>query len=285
MGYWPAKFVLLFVVGGKFLAFLVASFATIACAGSAQAALVGHWTFDGPNPLKDLTGNFADLQLNGDASIVNGQLNVNGSGTSASGWAVTNGAYTGAAITEKTLVSWLTLESFSTWSGSALTIDKKTVDVFDGIVFGERQTNRWMAGSNSFSRTQDFNPGYQETAPGSLIQMAITYQNSSGQALIKSYRNGALIGSYTKGSIPTFVSGDTEVLFGLRHTLPSGQKPGALDALIEEARIYNTVLSQAEIAALSPRAVPGPLPLLGALAALDRSRRLRSRRRHTPGDV
>ena len=72
--------------------------------------LIGHWTFDDGEELIDQMGNFPDLVLEGDAEIADGSLNVNGSGTTASGWAWTSGEYTGPDITEKTLVSWFTLE-------------------------------------------------------------------------------------------------------------------------------------------------------------------------------
>ena len=67
---------------------------------------------------------------------------MNGSGTSATGWAVTQGgSYSGPPITSKTLVSWLTLEGLENVAdaGSAMTIDRVTVDHFDGIIFAERQ--------------------------------------------------------------------------------------------------------------------------------------------------
>ena len=47
--------------------------------------LIGHWTFDDGEELIDQMGNFPDLVLEGDAEIADGSLNVNGSGTTASG--------------------------------------------------------------------------------------------------------------------------------------------------------------------------------------------------------
>ena len=56
-------------------------------------------------------------------------------------------------IGEKTLVSWVTLQSLTNIAraGSALTLDTQTGDVFDGIVFAERDTNRWMRLKFEFS--------------------------------------------------------------------------------------------------------------------------------------
>jgi hypothetical protein len=204
--------------------------------------LVGHWTFEPGEELVDLTGNFVELTLKG-ATVENGQLDV-GPGK----WAVASG-YSGPKIAEKTMVSWASLDDLNVQAGSILTIDRISVDEFDAIVFGERQPHRWMNGSSFFRRTQDANPGFEETETGQLIQIAITYEDSGGNAHIKLYRNGELIGDYTQGAIATWEEDDAEVFFGIRHGNVGGG-PGNLDAHIEEARIYDGVLSQAEIQAL-----------------------------------
>ena len=89
-------------------------------------------------------GNFLDLVLEGDAEIADGSLNVNGSGTTASGWAWTSGEYTGPDITEKTLVSWFTLESLEDGAkaGSVITLDKVTVD--QSTEYLSRETKKSM---------------------------------------------------------------------------------------------------------------------------------------------
>jgi len=51
-----------------------------------HADLIGHWTFETDNELNDLTGNFPDLLLVGTASVSGGALDVNGTGTTATGW-------------------------------------------------------------------------------------------------------------------------------------------------------------------------------------------------------
>jgi hypothetical protein len=212
--------------------------------GQAQKAetLVGWWTFEPGEELKDLMGNFADITLKG-AKVEKGQLDVD-----MGKWAVAS-PYTGPEVKEKTLVSWLYLDDLNVMSGSSLTIDRISVDEFDATVYGERQPHRWMAGSSFFRRTQDPAPGFEEKEKGKLIQMAISYEDKGGQAHIKLYRNGELIGDYTMGAIATWVKGDGEAFFGLRHGNVGGG-PGNLDAHIEECRIYGAVLSQDEIKAL-----------------------------------
>jgi hypothetical protein len=204
-------------------------------------AVIGHWTFEDGEELTDLMGNFPDLKLEGDAEINDGSLDLNGSGTTASGWAWSSGEYQGPEITNKTLVSWFTLESLSelTKAGSIITLDKVTADQFDGIIFAERQPNRWMNGSSNFRRTQDFNPGGEETVTGEEVMVAITYEDiGGGQVKVTGYRNDEEIGSYNSANLRTWPTGDAEIIFGKRHGAPMPGGPGALDALIHEAQIY-----------------------------------------------
>lgn len=250
---------------------------------SSPAALVGHWTFDGGS-LLDSTGNFGPLVLQGNASIADGALDVNGAGTVASGWAATSGP-SGVAIASKTMVSWITLESLSSTAvaGSAMSLDSTSVDKFDGIVFAERDANRWMNGSSNFNRTpagQFSEASALESTTGSVIQLAITYQDlGAGNVQITGYRNGTLMGSYSSPNFATWAAGDQEVIFGKRHLSNATDGPGALDARIHEARLYDSVLSQSEIQGLTmvPEPAAAGLTLLSAVALLARRRRAAAR--------
>merc|ERR1712096_41425 len=72
--------------------------------GAQKDKLVGHWTFEKGEELKDLTGNFPDIKLMG-AKIANGALDVD-----AGKWAITGGDYNGPEITSMTLISWATIQ-------------------------------------------------------------------------------------------------------------------------------------------------------------------------------
>ena len=216
-------------------------------------SLTGHWIFEVGSELKDLKGNFPDIVLEGDAAVVNGSLNINGSGTSSTGWAHTGAG--GLPIASKTLVSWLTLEGLETVAkaGAPISLDSVVTDRFDGIVFAERNTNRWMNGSSGFQRTPadqfDQTALSEETATGTPLMLAITYQDlGDGQVQITGYRNGEPMGQYDISNFATWTGGEQEVLFGPRHSSPT--PIGALDALVHEARLYGKAATPAEIQAL-----------------------------------
>ena len=208
-----------------------------AFAQDAQAdKLIGWWLFDSE---KDETGNWSDIALHG-AEIKDGQLIVE-----TGKWAHALG-YTGADIEEKTLMTWVALDSLAATKGSALTLDKASEDQFDGIVYAERQPNQWMSGSSWFHRTEDFPKAHNETKEGEMVYLTFTYEDKGGTYKITGYRNGVNLGSYEKGHTQTWPTGDAEIIWGKRHTNGlSG--PGDLNARIEESRIYSVALTEAEI--------------------------------------
>ncbi|HUF61009.1 MAG TPA: hypothetical protein VMN36_02950 [Verrucomicrobiales bacterium] len=240
----------------------------LAAATGLRAELVGHWTFQPGQELTDRTGNFPDLLVQGDAQVAGGQLDLNGTGVDATGWAITNsdaGAYSGPPLTDKTLVSWVILDALEDGArtGSAITLDRVASDSFDGIIFAERQFNRWMNGSSNFARTQDFDPGFEEIAVGQLVQLAITYHHlDNGQLLVTGFRNGQTIGQYESANPSSWDSGDAEVIFGKRHGNTAGG-PGALDTRIEEASLYREALSPAEILLLYQLGPSGEEAIIG----------------------
>ena len=202
--------------------------------------MIGHWTFEKGDELKGLTGHFGDIEFKG-AEVKDGKLHIGNNK-----WAMTTG-YKGPNIgPDKTLVTWLYLDDLNVRRGAPLAVNKSSGDTFDAIVYAERQERHWMAGSSHFRRTQDAVPGYEENETGKLIQVAISYEDDGGNAKIMIYRNGDRIGSYTRGPIRSWMAGDVEALFGPR-ALIGGTAHGWIIARIEDARIYNAVLSQDEL--------------------------------------
>lgn len=216
--------------------------------------LVGWWRFDSAN---EETGNFGDVVLHG-ATIENGQLVV-----SNGKWAHSL-EYTGPDITELTLASWVSLDSYAKTNGSALTLDELSTDQFVAIVWAERVNRQWMPGSSGFQRTADFPNAVTEEDTGEMHFVAITYKNVNNQYEITGYRNGESMGGFTKGGLKTWEAGDSEAIWGRRH-VNGLSGPGDLNAHIEESRIYNVALNADEIMSLHTGALT-PVEPQGKLA-------------------
>ncbi|NIP25299.1 MAG: hypothetical protein GWN67_07455 [Phycisphaerae bacterium] len=149
------------------------------------------------------------------------------------------------AGTDKTLVVWFAPADLTHRGGSALTI--QSGDQFDGIVFGEIQEGKWMAGSDYHKRTERSQDKYlRETADSKkTVQMAIVYKGDR----ILIYRNGASYASYQAKNIDLLSPENNIAVFGLRHVGAGG---GQISGDIEDARIYAKALSLDEIKSLRP---------------------------------
>ena len=201
--------------------------------------LVGWWLFDSE---KDEIGNWGDITLQG-AKIADGQLVVE-----TEKWAHALD-YTGPDITELSLVTWVSLDDYNNTAGSALTLDKESVDQFCAIVWAEREDKQWMPGSSHFRRTADFPDAVTEKETGEMVYLAITYEDVKNKYRITGYRNGENLGSFDMGDLRTWPAGDAEAIWGKRHA--NGlEGPGELNAHIEESRIYNVALTEDEIQSL-----------------------------------
>lgn len=239
----------------------------------ATAALVGQWTFENDS-LADATGHFPDLTLVNGASVAGGRLSV-----TAGQYAESPAGYSGAAITAKTLVAWAYLRDMSTTGGALLSLTNGAGDPnFDGIVFAERTSRQWMAGSEYWHRSPVDNAGAAETASSShLLQLAIVYKTSPDT--IEIYRDGNLYTTCACSTVPTYSGTATNVFLGARLRY-MGSVYGWVNAQIAEARLYDAPLTQQEIRDLAIVPEPTALSLLalgaaGTLAQGRRSGRLR----------
>jgi hypothetical protein len=231
----------------------VAAFASLAGpAAAADPTLVGDWNFNSATP-GDSSGHWANFQLVGSAAVSGGRLAVSGTGNggnAATGWARALG-YSGPTITDKTMVSWVALDSTSIVSGSPISLYKPAGDQFDAVDYAEQQSFRWMAGSNNFLRTAGFVPNVDDTNVGSLRQIAISYHaNTDGSQTISGCLNGVFLGSYPTGKIGFDQTESPVALFGPRHMAggTNGTPVGSIQAHIDESRLYSRAISCAEVA-------------------------------------
>ena len=155
-------------------------------------------------------------------------------------------------LLDRTLVAWVSLANTRQRGACALSVTN--MFQYDGIVFGELEPGKWMAGSDQHARTQkDQSQCPVETAePGELVQIAIVYTWES----ITIYRNGRKYAEYDPGGRPPF-NNDSFLLIG------NGPRwSPTLAGAIEEARVYNVVLSPQMIASLRPNE-PSPIGPVG----------------------
>lgn len=117
---------------------------------------IAHWSFD-----QDLTDHIGSLDfedVTGQSYIdtTEGALVLDGNTVLH-----TNGAATEAgpvALEKKTLALWVSVETLDQQYGtSPMSVETMSPHAFDALVFEERQSNKWMAGSDYFERTQDLN--------------------------------------------------------------------------------------------------------------------------------
>ena len=116
--------------------------------------------------------------------------------------------------------------------------------------FGELSPGKWMAGSDTFQRTQQDQAAYpSETADSNtLVQMVVVYRGRN----IAVYRDGKPYAAYEIKQPQVFGSGSV-VMFRKRH-LDMGEK-GYFRGKITDARVYDRPLTATQIAALEPGAL------------------------------
>ncbi len=218
-----------------------------ACDKTVGANLIGQWTFEPGEELLDLTGHWDPLTLHGGAQAKNGQLDLNDSTT----WANALN-FNGNKLRSKTLVAWVTLDSLNIRTGSPLTIDARTYDNFDGIIWAENQGSAFQVGSSNGWRGNQ--PFTTSESAGTMVQVAIAYDDvGGGNVSIAECRNGVQERLYTSGNMAEWTPPEIEALFGPRLTIGDANRWGEIDAHIEESRLYAGALTCAEIGALVPK--------------------------------
>lgn len=196
---------------------------------------IARWEFN--DDLQDSLGEL-HVTANG-AKLKDGSLLVNGRQAFAAS------APLKKSIKEKTLEVWLRLDHLNQSGGGAVTLQTLDGATFDSIVFAEREPKRWMAGSNGFVRTQSFQAPEETEADKQVVHFAIVYD---ADGTITGYRNGQLYGQPYKSNGPTtFEAEKSQIVFGLRHSPPGGNR--MLAAAIDRAALYDCALTAAEVSA------------------------------------
>lgn len=134
------------------------------------------------------------------------------------------------------------LDDLGQRGGGVISLQTPDGAVFDALVFGETEPGRWIAGSDSFKRTRSFAGPAEADARDRFVHVAVTY---AADGTVTAYREGGPYGaSYTTTPPPAFAPG-AEVLFGLRHAPPGGNRH--LTGAIRRVRLYDRALTADEV--------------------------------------
>ena len=197
---------------------------------------IARWSFD--KTTDDELGSL-DGQTAGTARVASGNLRVDGK----TGYVST--AVLDRDLTEKTLEAWVKLDTLVQRGGGIVSVQTLGGEVFDAIVFGERQPLQWMAGSDGFRRTQSFAGPEEREADRRFVHVAIAWH---ADGTIAGYRGGLPYGTpyQSKGPV-TFKKGQAQLLFGLRHSPPGGNR--FVSAQFDRVALYDRALTADEVAA------------------------------------
>ena len=194
------------------------------------------WEFD--DNFKDTLGSL-DATAHGGAKIVDGCLILDGKDSYVATKPLT------LELHEKTLEVWVQVDDLNQAGGGVISVQLLDGSTFDAIVFGERESKKWMAGSNGFVRTQPFNGVEEIDAKDRAVHFAIAYHKDG---TIAGYRDGIAYGEpYRPGELPGYAAGKSQVIFGLRHSPVGGNR--MLTGRIQRAQLYDRALTADEVAA------------------------------------
>ena len=171
-------------------------------------------------------------------------------------------------LREKTLEAWVQLDTLDQAGGAAISVETINGITFDAIVFGEREPQRWMSGSNTFSRSESFVGSEEHEAAERPVHIALVYH---ADGTIECFRDGVPYGQPTQpGPLQAYQAGQSEVLFGLRHRPGGGNR--YLSGRILQAALYDRAL---DAEAVSRAAASGSehIPEAELLAALTEDER------------
>ncbi len=195
---------------------------------------LAEWTFDKDG--RDSKGSL-DLELVGTAHVENGALVVDGKSMAKSGSLLKQ-------LKAKTLEAWVMLDNLTQRGGGVITVQGKDGVLFDSLVFAEKTSAHWVAGSDRFNRSELFEGPAEAEATTRPVHVAVVYQ---ADGTISGYRDGKPYGrTYRKAPGAVFEPNVSQVLFGCRHGTPAGNK--GLSGRIFRARLYDRALTAEEIA-------------------------------------
>ncbi|MFO1096561.1 MAG: DUF1549 domain-containing protein [Planctomycetaceae bacterium] len=226
---------------------------------SAPLSPIAAWDFT--QGLFDTVGE-VDFAIVGDAKLGPDGAHVHDGGYLKS-------APLGRTLKTKTLEAWVRLDRLDQQGGGVLTVQSKSGDRFDSLVYAEREPHKWMAGSESFLRTQPLGGAEENAADAQFVHVAVVY---GGDRTLTFYRNGEPYGTaYRPPGAATF-DADAVLLVGCRHEPNVGNRP--LTGTVQRARLYDAALTPEQIrtSSLTGGIIASEADLLAQLSPGERQR-------------
>lgn len=217
------------------------------------------WDFEDGG--KDLKGRL-HLTMHGNARVEDGALVLDGGRSFARSLPLPK------TLAAKTLEAWVMLDNLDQRGGGVITVQDNRGDVFDSIVFAEKQARCWVPGSNFFKRSKLLEGPPEDEAAARAVHMAMVYE---ADGTVTAYRDGMPYGtSYRSDGPAVFVAGESEVQFGCRHGNGGGNR--MLRGRILRARLHDRALTAVEVSASRQleRGVVSEREVLESLAAAER---------------
>lgn len=178
--------------------------------------------------------------LEGSAHIAGGALLLDGNGYLASDPLPRD-------VQQRTLQALVQLDDLQQRGGGLVSIQSLDGHRFDAIVYGERQPQHWLAGSDHFRRTQDFGGPDEQQATDQPVLVTIVWH---ADGMVRGYRNGQPYGRpYRTAPAVTFPAGRSQLLLGLRHGSPGGNR--LLRGRLLAAWLYDQALDKRQVAQLA----------------------------------
>lgn len=200
-------------------------------------APIAAWDFQ--KSLRDLVGG-AHAQLHADARQDATGLTVDGKQAHATS------APLDRPLRAKTLAAVVRLANLQQRGGGVIGLQTLDGNLFDAIVYGEQESERWMAGSNNFARTRSFQGPAETRADKEPVHVAWTYAEDG---TIAAFVGGLPYGMPYKTALQPFEAAKSQLVFGLRHAPVGGNR--MLAGTILRAAVFDRALNADEVLAVA----------------------------------
>ena len=221
--------------------------------------LVGHWRMDdgSGNTVTDDTGNYDGTRVN-DAAWTDGYIG-GGMSFDGSGDCIELSHVPEVNSTPFTMAGWIKINQLPSTKGSHLSIFEQNETGNKGFDFALNYPNNRLFYDDygTSCSTQDTyaqsNYVFSSSDIGQWRHVAMTF---APDGKIKFYINGQLDNTDT-GNVTALCQATTETAIGCYHNVSGGGGHGwPMDGVIDEAYIYNRVLSDDEVKALALCSAP-----------------------------